>query len=134
MSQLAHHCPWNPYSSGGVQDRYCLSSKQWKYSSCILVMGHLCNSVNAALTYWGPLLLLSMLCTLCSANISFILLIMAVDVAPAEGISYTKHIFEYMSTMTMYCPPSKSKRSKATVCHGQSGVDCFFRGRSHCLA
>ena len=33
----------------------------------------------------------------------------------------------------MYCPPSKSKRSEAMICHGQSGVGCFSRGRSHCL-
>ena len=87
------------------------------------------NLVNAALAYWDPLSLLSMSGTACSANISFILLIMAAYVAPAEGLFHTKHIFEYMLAMTMYWSPLKSKRSEATIYHGWSGVGCFSRGR-----
>ena len=81
----------------------------------------------------GQLSLLSMASTPCSANISFILLIMAADAAPAEGTFLTKHIFEYMSAMTMDCPPLNSKRSEATICYEWSGVGCFSWGRLHCL-
>ena len=94
----------------------------------------LVNSWKAAFAYCGPLSLLSTSGMPCLAKISFILLTTAAVVAPLGGIFCTKNIFDYMSAMTMYCTPSKSKRSEATTDHGRSDLGCFTKGLLHYFA